>query len=89
MRDDDIHRLHGSLTLEVIDGAGEGICHEEGPLSGYVWGNWLGAHRLYQMDAQSFPVRRGEEYTVRVVYRADPALAGYRGYCYLQCGGRP
>jgi hypothetical protein len=44
MRDDDIHGLRGSLTLVALDGSGEVVCHEEGLLSGYVWGT--GAARI-------------------------------------------
>jgi hypothetical protein len=88
MRDQEIRKLRGSLTLEVLDSSGELIRHAQGPLSEYIWGYWRGADRLHQMDALSFASRPGEEYTLRVVYQADPALAAYQGYCYLECGGR-
>jgi hypothetical protein len=87
MRDDEIRKLRGSLVLEVIDAHGAVLCHAEGPLRDYIWGYWRDADHLYQMDAVSFPTRPGEEYTLRVVYQADPALATYQGYCQLQCGG--
>jgi hypothetical protein len=88
MRDDDIRKLQGSLSLKVMDAGGEIICHEEGPLRDYIWGYWRGANRLYQEDALWFRTRPGEEYTLRVEYHADPALANFQGYCYLQAGGR-
>jgi hypothetical protein len=87
MRDKEIRKLRGSLTLEVIDRDRGLISHAEGPLSDYVWGYWRAANRLYQMDAPSFASHSGEEDTLRVAYQADPGLAGYRGYCYLECGG--
>ena len=84
-RDDEICKLRGALRLEVIDANGDVVYHSEGPLSSYVWGNWFGAHRLYQLEAERFLPDPGNEYTLRVVYQADPALAGYCGYCYLEC----
>jgi hypothetical protein len=87
MRQDEIPKLRGSLTLEVIDGDGSVVSHAEGPLSAYVWGYWRAADRLYQMDASSFPTR-SSKYTLRVVYQTDPALATYWGYCYLECKAR-
>jgi hypothetical protein len=87
MRDDEIRKLRGSLTLEVLDGDGRVIRRAEGALSAYVWGYWRGADRLHQMDALFFRTR-SEGYTLRVAYKADPALAGYWGYCDLECGER-
>jgi hypothetical protein len=89
-RDKEIRKLHGSLRLEVVDGQGATIGQSVGPLSDHVWGFWRDAHRLYheQMGRLRFPARADEEYTLRVVYQADPSLEGYEGYCYLECGGR-
>lgn len=87
MRDADIRKLQGSLRLEVLGGQGEIIRQSEGPLKDYRWGFWGDAHRLYhdEIGPLEFPAHRGEEYALRVVYHADPALAGYEGYCYLEC----
>ena len=87
-RDEEIRKLRGFLTIEVIDGRGELIRHAEGPLSAYTWGYWRDAEHLYRSDALPFQARPGEEYTMRVVYQADPALAGFQGYCSLECGAR-
>jgi hypothetical protein len=87
-RDSEIHQLRGRLRLEVIDGRGEVVRQAEGPLGEWVWGNWRGAHRLHKMFAMSFPARHDQEYTLRVSYSGDQALAGMRGYCYLECGAR-
>jgi hypothetical protein len=88
MRDEEIRELRGKLRLEVIDGDGRVIHHADGPLSDYIWGYWREANRLHQTDALSFRPQPNEEYTLRVVYQADPTLATYWGYCYLECGGR-
>ena len=87
MRDDEIRKLRGSLTLEVIDDDGRVIRRAEGPLSAYIWGYWQGADRLHQMDALFFPIRPNQ-YTLRVTYQADPILATWWGYCYLECKAR-
>jgi hypothetical protein len=81
-----IRKLSGHLRLEALDEQGELLCHAEGPLSEWIWGNWRGAHRLYKLHALSFRARRGREYTLRLSYEGDRALAGMHGYCYLECG---
>jgi hypothetical protein len=87
-RDAEIKQLTGSLQLQVLDGAGNILGESNGPLSDHVWGYWHGAHRLYNRQAPVplyFSPKRGEEYTLRISYTADPRLAGFKGYGYLQC----
>jgi hypothetical protein len=87
-RGEELRKLRGSLMLEVIDGDSKVIYHAQGSLSDYIWAWWNGKTLLYQLDALSFASRPSEEYTLRVIYHADPGLALYQGYCYLACGGR-
>jgi hypothetical protein len=83
----EIERVRGRLRLEVADARGQVMSQAEGALAEWVWGYWRGAHRLYQMDASSFSARGDQEYTLQVSYTGDSALAGMRGYCYLECRG--
>ncbi len=83
-----ISKLRGSLMLEVRDRHREVLLHTEGPLSDYTWGHWRNAAHVYWEDAVTFRARPEEEYTIRMVYQGNPALANYQGYCCLECGGK-
>jgi hypothetical protein len=90
-QDSEVSRLRGVLRLEVMNA--QGVIHRaEGPLWDWTWNHRADEprHRLYQSHAfLELPPRAGQEYTLRISYSGDELLAGFRGYCYLECGRRP
>jgi hypothetical protein len=92
MRDDEISQLTGKLMIEVLDARGNVLSRAEDKLGRFVWGNWLGAHRLYYMPEQDpqprFIPDPSEKYTCRIKYSGDPQLDSLKGYLYFQCGPR-
>jgi hypothetical protein len=88
-RDEEQRQLRAWLRLEVVDEKGEVIHQGEGRLGKWQWGMWDWQHRLYPKDAPfrlSFRPAHHQTYLFRMKYTGDEALAGRRGYCYLQCG---
>jgi hypothetical protein len=87
-RDQEQRQLRARLHLEILDARGEVIRQADGRLGEWVWGFWNGQHRLQQSSLEFSP-SHDQEYTFRLTYTGDEALAGLRGYCYLECGPRP
>lgn len=80
-------QLGGYLQLEARDSQGRVVISLGGALREFVWGEWRGAHRLYQSPGSFFRPTKGEEYTFHISYSPDAQLASFTGYGYLESGG--
>ncbi len=45
------------------------------------------SHCFYYQLGKSFVPKKSEEYTIRLSYRGDHRLSGYKGFVCLKCGG--
>ena len=91
--DDEIRQLQAEFEFEVLNTKGQIITHAKKPLSELTWSSPLGIKgfengcALYSPEDSFFQVHKDERYTIRVVYRPDPAFHVHQGFVYLRCGG--
>jgi hypothetical protein len=78
---------HGKIHLELLDGQGSELIRVSGSPSEFIWYGSRDMHGLYQMHRSSLWPDPSEKYTIRVSYDPEPALAPFKGYVFLECGG--
>ncbi len=79
-----------TLHLELLDSRGATLVNEEGNLAEFrvmsTYGkDWVG---LWHEPPTSFVPDDSKEYVVRLSYRPGQYTKGYKGYVYIECGGR-
>ena len=79
---------NGKVRLELVDSRGRARVNVSGRLDWYTCMVTTHLLALYMLPGSRFTPEPKEEYRLHLSYSPDPNLAGYKGFAYIQCGGR-
>lgn len=88
--DEERKRLTAEIAFDMLDQDGKPVCHVVMPIAKMYWAAPEGGgdcYGLYALPDSHFASRKNGQYKLRVAYRPDRLLSGFRGFVHVRCGG--